>query len=85
MPWRSLPSSTKQFLREQPPPYGQHVASGDEIGARYCENCHVGQVVEDDVLIEDVAGEGVRKYALDPQSADALWRKSEELVDESFN
>jgi NAD(P)-dependent dehydrogenase (short-subunit alcohol dehydrogenase family) len=61
------------------------VASDDEVGAGYCENCHVGKVVEDDVVIEDVAGEGVRKYALDPQTADALWRKSEELVGESFN
>ena len=61
------------------------VASADEIGGRYCENCHVGQVVEDDVVIEDVAGEGVRKYALDPQTADALWRKSEQMVGESFN
>jgi NAD(P)-dependent dehydrogenase (short-subunit alcohol dehydrogenase family) len=61
------------------------VASADEIGGRYCENCHVGKVLEDDVVVRDVAGEGVRKYALDPQSADALWRKSEEMVGESFN
>jgi NAD(P)-dependent dehydrogenase (short-subunit alcohol dehydrogenase family) len=53
------------------------VASGDEVGGRYCENCHVGQVLADEVVVEDVAGEGVRK--------DALWRKSEELVGESFN
>ena len=61
------------------------VAPADQVGGRYCENCHVGQVVEDDVIIEDVAGEGVRKYALDPQSAEALWRKSEELVGETFS
>jgi len=28
--------------------------------------------------------EGVRGYALDPNNAEALWRKSEELVGESF-
>jgi hypothetical protein len=28
--------------------------------------------------------EGVRGYALDPATADALWQKSEELVGESF-
>jgi hypothetical protein len=28
--------------------------------------------------------EGVRGYALDPTSAEALWKKSEELVGESF-
>jgi NAD(P)-dependent dehydrogenase (short-subunit alcohol dehydrogenase family) len=60
------------------------VASAEDIGGRYCENCHVGQVVEDEVVIEDVASEGVRQYALDPHNADALWRKSEELVGESF-
>jgi NAD(P)-dependent dehydrogenase (short-subunit alcohol dehydrogenase family) len=60
------------------------VASAEAIGGHYCENCHVGQVVADEVVIEDVAGEGVRPYALDPHNADALWRKSEELVGESF-
>jgi NAD(P)-dependent dehydrogenase (short-subunit alcohol dehydrogenase family) len=60
------------------------VARADEIGGRYCENCHVGQVLGDDVVIEDVAGEGVRKYALDASTADALWRKSEELVGEKY-
>jgi hypothetical protein len=28
--------------------------------------------------------EGVRGYALDPSAAQALWKKSEELVGESF-
>jgi hypothetical protein len=60
------------------------VASAEAIGGRYCENCHVGQVVADEVVLEDVASEGVRPYALDPHNADALWRKSEELVGESF-
>ena len=27
---------------------------------------------------------GVRAYALDPHNAEALWKKSEELVGESF-
>ena len=60
------------------------VASAEAIGGRYCENCHVGQVVADEVVIEDVAGEGVRPYALDPHNAEALWRTSEALVGESF-
>ena len=59
------------------------VASGDEVGGRYCENCHVGNVVADDVIISGVS-EGVRGYALDAKNADALWKKSEELVGESF-
>jgi NAD(P)-dependent dehydrogenase (short-subunit alcohol dehydrogenase family) len=59
------------------------VAPADEIGGRYCENCHVGQLVPADVTITAVS-EGVRAYALDPKNAEALWKKSEELVRESF-
>jgi NAD(P)-dependent dehydrogenase (short-subunit alcohol dehydrogenase family) len=56
------------------------VAPANEIGGRYCENCHVASIVPDHVTI----GEGVRGYALDPNTAEALWKKSEELVGESF-
>ncbi|MDQ1389803.1 MAG: hypothetical protein QOF56_3257 [Acidobacteriaceae bacterium] len=59
------------------------VASADEIGGRYCENCHVGKTVPDDATITAVS-QGVRGYALDAKSAAALWKKSEELVGESF-
>ena len=59
------------------------VAPADEIGGRYCENCHVGNIVPDDVTIT-VATEGVRSYALNPTNAEALWKKSEEMVGESF-
>jgi NAD(P)-dependent dehydrogenase (short-subunit alcohol dehydrogenase family) len=38
------------------------VASADEIGGRYCENCHVGKTVPDDATITAVS-EGVRGYA----------------------
>ncbi len=55
------------------------VASAEEIGGRYCENCHVSEVVADDAVITPVS-EGVRRYALDAAGADALWRKSEEMV-----
>jgi NAD(P)-dependent dehydrogenase (short-subunit alcohol dehydrogenase family) len=59
------------------------VAPADEIGGRYCENCHVGRILPDDVVVSRIS-EGVRGYALDPTSAEALWKKSEELVGESF-
>ena len=59
------------------------VAPADEIGGRYCENCHVGQVVPDDATITAVS-EGVRGYSLDAKNAETLWKKSEELVGESF-
>jgi NAD(P)-dependent dehydrogenase (short-subunit alcohol dehydrogenase family) len=59
------------------------VAPADEVGGRYCENCHVGHIVPDDVAINPVS-EGVRGYALNPTIAEGLWHKSEELVGESF-
>src|ERR1700758_720675 len=59
------------------------VAPAAEIGGHYCENCHVGRIVLDDVPITAVS-EGVRGYALDPNNAEALWKKTEELVGESF-
>jgi NAD(P)-dependent dehydrogenase (short-subunit alcohol dehydrogenase family) len=59
------------------------VAPAEEVGGRYCENCHVGKIVPDDATIT-VASEGVRAYALDPANAEALWKKSEEMVGESF-
>jgi NAD(P)-dependent dehydrogenase (short-subunit alcohol dehydrogenase family) len=59
------------------------VAPADGIGGQYCENCHVGQIAPDHVTITG-ASEGVRAYALDPNTAEALWKKSEQLVGESF-
>lgn len=59
------------------------VASAEEVGGRYCENCHVSEVVADDVVITPVS-EGVRQYALDLANAEALWRKTEEMTGESF-
>lgn len=59
------------------------VASADEIGGQYCENCHVGNVVPDGANISAIT-DGVRGYALDRKNAEALWKKSEELVGESF-
>src|ERR1700686_4143232 len=60
------------------------VAPADEIGGHYCENCHVGKVVPDDVPIT-ASSEGVRGYALDPNNAQAVWKKSEELDHSSLN
>jgi NAD(P)-dependent dehydrogenase (short-subunit alcohol dehydrogenase family) len=55
------------------------VAPADEIGGRYCEDCHVAEIQEG----EGIRG-GVRLYALDPERAKALWAKSEEMVGERF-
>lgn len=59
------------------------VAPAEEVGGRYCENCHVSDVVADDARL-GLLDEGVRGYALDPENAKALWKKSEEMVVESF-
>jgi NAD(P)-dependent dehydrogenase (short-subunit alcohol dehydrogenase family) len=59
------------------------VAPADEIGGRYCENCHIGHVAADHVTISATSG-GVRAYALDTNAAEALWKKSEEMVGEKF-
>jgi NAD(P)-dependent dehydrogenase (short-subunit alcohol dehydrogenase family) len=58
-------------------------APADEIGGRYCENCHVGKIVPNDATISAIS-EGVRGYALDPEAAESLWKNSEEMVGESF-
>jgi NAD(P)-dependent dehydrogenase (short-subunit alcohol dehydrogenase family) len=75
--WKTVPQGAATSV------WAGVVAPADEIGGRYCENCRVGNVVPDDVTITAVS-EGVRAYALDPNTAEALWRKSEELVGESF-
>jgi len=47
-------------------------------GARYLEDCHIAEVVDD----PNVSG-GVRAYALDPARADALWELSQRLCGEN--
>jgi NAD(P)-dependent dehydrogenase (short-subunit alcohol dehydrogenase family) len=56
------------------------VADADTIGGRYCEDCHVAEIV----TTPGLRG-GVQPYALDPQRAQALWQKSEEMVGEGYN
>lgn len=59
------------------------VASPGDIGGRYCANCQVGHVVTDSGSIT-AEGSNVRDYALDPATAEALWKKSEQMVGEAF-
>ena len=58
------------------------VGSAEDIGGKYCENCHVSTTVTEGPL--SVMSEGVRPYALDAANAAALWVKSEALVGEKF-
>jgi NAD(P)-dependent dehydrogenase (short-subunit alcohol dehydrogenase family) len=75
--WKTIPQGAATSV------WAGVVAPADEIGGKYCENCHVGQIAPDHVTITG-ASEGVRAYALDPKMAEALWKKSEQLVGESF-
>ena len=75
--WKSIPQGAATSV------WAAVVAPADEIGGRYCENCHVGNVVPDDATITAVS-EGVRGYAVDVKTAEALWKKSEEMMGESF-
>ena len=60
------------------------VAPADEIGGRYCENCHASEPLSLSIPIGMIS-EGVRAYAVDPDHAEALWKKSEEMVGETFS
>jgi NAD(P)-dependent dehydrogenase (short-subunit alcohol dehydrogenase family) len=75
--WKTVPQGAATSV------WAGVVASADEVGGQYCENCHVGKIVPDDAPIS-VISEGVRAYALDAKNAEALWKKSEELVGEPF-
>jgi NAD(P)-dependent dehydrogenase (short-subunit alcohol dehydrogenase family) len=53
-------------------------APAELVGGRYCEDCSVAE------LAETSTTRGVRSYALDPEHAQAVWAKTEELVGERF-
>lgn len=58
------------------------VGAADQVGGRYCEDCHVSEVV-DGIDLSPVDA-GVMSYALDADHAKAVWAKSEEMVNECF-
>lgn len=94
---KMIDERSKQLAAEGKPPYqlktipqgaatsvwAAVVAPADEIGGRYCEDCHVAEVLPEGASV-NAFSTGVFGYALDPNSAEALWKKSEELVGESF-
>ena len=75
--WKTIPQGAATSV------WAGVVAPAGEIGGQYCEDCHVSKIVPDSVPIDAIT-EGVCQYALDPRNAEALWKKSEELVGESF-
>ncbi|HEY1927670.1 MAG TPA: SDR family NAD(P)-dependent oxidoreductase [Caulobacteraceae bacterium] len=72
--WKSIPQGAATSV------WAACVAPAEDVGGRYCEDCHVGEVVDADNLLMG----GVRPYALDLEHAKALWAKSEEMVGERF-
>jgi NAD(P)-dependent dehydrogenase (short-subunit alcohol dehydrogenase family) len=75
--WKTVPQGAATSV------WAGVVADANEVGGKYCENCHVGTIVADGVTI-GMMNEGVRAYALDEKIAELLWKKSEELVGEKF-
>jgi NAD(P)-dependent dehydrogenase (short-subunit alcohol dehydrogenase family) len=71
--WKTIPQGAATSV------WSGIVASADEVGGLYCEDCQVAELAEGD----SIRG-GVRAYALDPVRAQALWAKSEEMVGEQF-
>jgi len=59
------------------------LVSADEVGGKYCEDCHVAELIPADSQVSAISV-GVRGYALDPENAKALWKKSEEMAGEAF-
>jgi len=74
--WKTIPQGAATSV------WAGAVAAAEEVGGRYCEDCHVAKVVEDKSL-GDIR-EGVRSYALDPEAAKGLWALSEKMVGEQF-
>ena len=76
--------SGRPFLREPLPRCGLlWLLQRTRSAADTARTATSARIVPDDVTITAVS-EGVRGYALDPNDAEALWKKSEELVGESF-
>ena len=74
--WKTIPQGAATSV------WAGVVAPAVDVGGRYCEDCHVADVVEDGGALN--IRSGVRRYALDPERARALWAKSEEMVNERF-
>jgi NAD(P)-dependent dehydrogenase (short-subunit alcohol dehydrogenase family) len=71
--WKTIPQGAATSV------WAGIVAPAEAVGGRYCEDCHVAELVDD-----PNQRSGVRAYALDPERAKALWAKSEAMVGERF-
>lgn len=71
--WKSVPQGAATSV------WAGFVADADEVGGRYCEDCSIAPAIDDPTEVP-----GVMRYALDPETATALWTLSEEMVGEKF-
>jgi len=71
--WKTIPQGAATSV------WAGFRAAADEVGGKYCEDCHVAEIVASAEIRE-----GVKPYAVDPEHAKALWAKSEEMVGERF-
>lgn len=58
------------------------VADADLIGGQYCEDCGVGQILADPGV--SIFTPGFLPYAIDPDRAEALWEKANDMVGECY-
>jgi len=72
--WKTIPQGAATSV------WAGVVAPAEDVGGRYCEDCHVADVIDGGEALRG----GVRPYALNPDNARALWAKSEEMVGEKF-
>ncbi len=72
--WKTLPQGAATSV------WAASIAPADEVGGKYCEDCHAAEINDD-----PAATTGVRSYALHPEHAKALWERSEEMVGERFS
>jgi NAD(P)-dependent dehydrogenase (short-subunit alcohol dehydrogenase family) len=72
--WKTIPQGAATSV------WAGVVASADDVGGKFCEDCHVAEIKDGD----DMMRGGVRPYAIDPDNAKALWAKSEAMVGETF-
>ena len=71
--WKTVPQGAATAI------WAGVVAPAEEVGARYCEDCHVAGFNDD-----ATSRVGVRSYALDPGRGRMLWSRTEEMVGERF-
>jgi NAD(P)-dependent dehydrogenase (short-subunit alcohol dehydrogenase family) len=73
--WKTIPQGAATSV------WAGFVAPAETVGGRYCENCQVSEITDAQI---GPTSPGVRRYALDPEHAKALWAKSEDMVGERF-